>query len=112
MCGDSGSPREPGCRAGVATEERDRRAGLLHREPWALRSHPWEAAGLTLFRQVEAGVCVSVCLSIHVEGVPLSSAASSTHLGRALALHPSTGVTEDGREPTFGSELFSPAKAN
>lgn len=66
MCGDRGCPREPSCKAGVATEERDRKARLLHREPWTLRSHPWEAAGLTLFRQVEAGVCVSVCLSIRV----------------------------------------------
>ena len=64
MCGDRGCPREPGCRVGVATEERDRRARLLHREPWTLRSHPWEAAGLTLSRQVEASVCVSVRLSI------------------------------------------------
>lgn len=64
MCGDRGSPREPGCRVGVAAEERDRRARLLHGEPWTLRSHPWEAAGLTLFRQAEAGVYVSVCLPI------------------------------------------------
>lgn len=92
-----GSPREPGWswggHRGRETEGQDSFMRALG------QGHPWEAAGLTpVPDKLEAGVCVSVCPSVW-RGCLYRPTSSLPTLAGHLAL-PSTGVTEDGREPT------------